>query len=147
MIQRIALLIGGLGAAGVLAVALGFGNFIFAAPATNLAAADNQPVAAADTNVAAAPNNGTGNNAGDQNVQPQTKTKTVIDKVYIAPTPAPKTVHVTPKTPKSPNTQPSNPTTTTPAAPPAPATTPSYHEGNDHEGRNAEHDRGEPGND
>jgi len=144
MIQRIALLIGGLGAAGVLAVALGFGNFIFAAPATNLAAVDNQPVAAADTNVAAAPNNGTRNNAGDQNVQPQTKTKTktVYDKVYVAPAPAPKVVHVTPKTPK---TQPSNPTTTTPAAPPAPATTPTYHESGDHEGRNAQHNRGERG--
>lgn len=135
MIQRIALLIGGLGAAGVLAVALGFGNFIFAAPATNLAAADNQPVAVADTNVAAAPNKGTRN----QNVQPQAKQKTVIDKVYVAPAPAPKVVHVTRK---APNTQPSNPTTTTPAAP---ATTPRSH--NTGRGQYAEHDRGERGGD
>lgn len=135
MIQRLALLVGGIGAAAVLAFALGLTNFVFAGPGAALNAADSQPVA--NTADAAAVGNGQPG-AGDQSVQPQKKT--VVDKVYIAPTPAPKVVHVNPKGPSN------QPSTTTPAnqrphaaAPRQPASWESEHEGN----RGGGHGRGD----
>src|SRR5689334_19740959 len=66
MIQKIALLIGGLGAAAVLAFALGLVNFAFADPTSN-AVPEAQ---AAPADVAAAPA------ADSQNAQAQTNTQT-----------------------------------------------------------------------
>lgn len=77
MIQRIALLIGGLGAATVLAFALGLVNFAFLS-SSNTAA--NANTATQTTN---AQSNG-GNAAGSQ---AQQQTKTVVSKVYVAPSP------------------------------------------------------------
>jgi hypothetical protein len=75
MVHRLALFLGGVGAAAVLALAMNLGGFFSAAPTAsdNTAAINggNQPVAAA----------------------PDTS-KTVIDKVYVAPTPQPVVVHV-----------------------------------------------------
>jgi cytoskeletal protein RodZ len=82
MVQRIALLIGGLGAAAVLAFALGLFNFAVAWPwntantANVTSASDSQQVAQADNSAT---------NSAAQNAQPQTKT--VVDKVYVAPAP------------------------------------------------------------
>jgi len=59
-------------------------EFRLRGPGAALNAADIQPVASG-ADVAAAGNGQAG--AGTQSVQPQ---KTVVDKVYIAPTPAPK---------------------------------------------------------
>jgi hypothetical protein len=75
MVHRLALFLGGVGAAAVLALAMGMGGLLSAAPI------------AADTGLAI--------NGGDQAVAaaPQT-TKTVIDKVYVEPTPDPVVVHV-----------------------------------------------------
>ena len=87
MIQRLALLIGGVGAAAVLAFALGLTNFVFTGPGTAVIAAAS-PGIANGSDPAAVGNGQPG--AGDQGVQPQ---KTVVDKVYIAPTPAPKVGH------------------------------------------------------
>jgi len=125
MIQRLALLVGGIGAAAVLAFALGLTNFVFAGPGAALNAADSQPVA----NTADVAAVGTGQaGAGNQSVQPQKKT--VVDKVYVAPTPAPKVIHVKPATR---NNQPgaNTPATHQPpaAAPRQPASRESEHEG------------------
>lgn len=91
MIQRIALLVGGLGAAAVLAFALGLVNFASGWPANsaNSASAANTANAASVSDAGAA---GAGSAAADQGVQ--TQTKTVYDKVYIAPAPPPKVIHV-----------------------------------------------------
>lgn len=125
MIQRLALLAGGIGAAAVLAFALGLTNFVFAGPGAAKNTADSQPVASA-ADVAAVGNGQAG--AGNQNVQPQKKT--VVDKVYIAPTPAPKVIHANPATGNN------QPATTTPtshqppaAAPRQPASWESEHQG------------------
>ncbi len=87
MIQRLALLIGGVGAAAVLAFALGLTNFVFAGPGTAVTTAAS-PGIANGSDPAAVGDGQLG--AGNQSVQPQ---KTVVDKVYIAPTPAPKVGH------------------------------------------------------
>lgn len=119
MIQRIALLAGGLGAAAVLAFALGLTNFVFAGPTSLKQTADTQPVAqAADSNVAATADQSNG--ATGQGAQQ----KKVVDKVYIAPTPAPKVVHVNPTTP---NTS-SQPNTARTAQPKPPAAAPTWHD-------------------
>jgi hypothetical protein len=80
MVHRLALFLGGVGAAAVLALALGMGGLLSTAPTaadTGLAInGGTQPVAAAPVEAA-----------------PQA-TKTVIDKVYVEPTPAPVVVHV-----------------------------------------------------
>jgi hypothetical protein len=76
MVHRLALLFGGVGAAGVLALAMGWGNGLLAAapPSVDTAAAiDHGPQAA----VAA----------------PQAP-RTVVDKVYVEPTPKPAVVHI-----------------------------------------------------
>jgi len=112
MIQRIALLIGGLGAAAILAFALGLVNFAVAWPwnaantanTANVASVGDQPGAQA---LAAG---GTG--AGSQNAQP--RNKTVVDKVYVAPAQPPKVIHVPSSASGRPGAQ-----TTNPAAPPA----------------------------
>jgi hypothetical protein len=96
MIQRLALLIGGVGAAAVLAFALGLTNFVFAGPGTAVTTAAS-PGIANGSDPAAVGDGQRG--AGNQSVQPQ---KTVVDKVYIAPTPAPKVVH--PRAPSHPST-------------------------------------------
>ena len=95
MIQRIALLIGGLGAAAVLAVALGAVNFVFADPNAIKQTAATQPAAAA-ADVSAAANSSTTDTVGHggqgQGQDAQTQTKKVVDKVYIAPSPTPKVI-------------------------------------------------------
>ena len=124
MIQRLALLVGGVGAAAVLAFALGLTNFVFAGPGAAVNTADSQPVATS-ADVAAVGNGQAG--AGNQQVQPQKKT--VVDKVYVAPTPAPKVIHVNPATGHN---QPATttPTTKQPAATPRqPASWESEHQG------------------
>ena len=127
MIQRIALLAGGLGAAAVLAVALGLTNFVFAGPGATKQTADSQPAASqADNSVAAAPNQQAANNGNGAVAQNQTKK--VVDKVYIAPTP--RTVHVPASTPNAPPAATQN----QPSAPRAPAS----HNG----GQQSEHDGG-----
>jgi FtsZ-interacting cell division protein ZipA len=144
MIQRIALLVGGLGAAAVLAIALGAGNLITFGAQAPTAQADSQPVAAdvavansnvqPDTSAAAGKQNGTRN---DASAQTQTKTKTVVDKVYIAPAPSPKVIHVNPATPPAP------PVAQQPTAPPAANAPRSHDDGgyNDDQGeRQSEHD-------
>src|SRR4051794_39095209 len=76
MVHRLALLFGGVGAAGVVALAMGWGNgLLSAAPASADTSAfiDHGPQAA----VAAPP-----------------APRTVIDKVYVEPTPKPAVVHV-----------------------------------------------------
>jgi hypothetical protein len=116
MIQRIALLIGGLGAAAVLAVALGMVNFAVAWPwnAANTAnMANDANVASVANQPAAQAGNDAGAGAGNQNAQPQNKT--VVDKVYIAPTPAPKVIHVANN---APSTQTPRPAAQPPAAAP-----------------------------
>lgn len=82
MIQRIALLIGGLGAAAVLAFALGLFNFAVAWP-WNTATTANVTSASDSQQVALAANGA--DKSGAQNAQQQTKT--VVDKVYVAPAP------------------------------------------------------------
>lgn len=142
MIQRIALLAGGLGAAAVLAFALGLTNFVFAGPGATKQTADTQPVAqAADSNVAATADHSNG--AAGQGAQ----TKKVVDKVYIAPTPAPKVVHVNPST----ATKPTQPPAAAPAQPKAPAA-PAWHDdgngGNDgQESESSGGNRGHEGDD
>lgn len=113
MIQRLALLAGGIGAAAVLAFALGLTNFVFAGPGAAANTADSQPVANS-ADVAAVGNGQAG--AGNQNIQPHKKT--IVDKVYVAPTPAPKVIHVNPKGPGN------QPSTTTPTAKQPPVTAP-----------------------
>jgi len=103
MIQKIALTVGTLGAAAVLAFALGLTNFVFAPDATKQTADTQSAAQTADVSVVAVgttSNNGAGAGAIQQT---QTPTKKVVDKVYIAPTPAPQIVRVTPP---GPNTQP-----------------------------------------
>jgi hypothetical protein len=123
MIQKIALLAGGLGAAAVLAFALGLTNFVFAGPDAAKTTADSQPVAqAADVGVAAAgKSSGNGPGAGQG---AQTQPKKVVDKVYIAPTPAPKVVHVTQPAPTAPPAQPA----TTPTQTKPPTAAPVWHD-------------------
>jgi hypothetical protein len=72
MLNRLALAVGGLAAAGVLALALGAGGFTFGPPAT---------IAAADAVAPAA-------------VAPAPQTQTVTDNVYVMPTPEPRVIHV-----------------------------------------------------
>lgn len=74
MVHRFALLIGGVGAAAVLALAMNLGGLFSAAPT----AADNTAAVTSDNQAATA--------APDQ--------KTVIDKVYVEPTPDAPVVHV-----------------------------------------------------
>lgn len=75
MVHRLALFLGGVGAAAVLALAMGMGGLLSAAPT----AADTAPaINGGDQVVAAAPNT----------------TKTIVDKVYVEPTPDPVVVHV-----------------------------------------------------
>ncbi len=75
MVHRLALFLSGVGAAAVLALAMGLGGVLSTAPT------------AADTASAV--------NGGNQTVAaaPDT-TKTVVDKVYVEPTPDPVVVHV-----------------------------------------------------
>ncbi|MEO8625267.1 MAG: hypothetical protein ABI452_01070 [Candidatus Limnocylindrales bacterium] len=75
MVHRLAILLGGVGAAGVLALAMNLGGLFSAAPT---AADTSAATPASDQAVAAAPD----------------ATKTVIDKVYVEPTPQPAVVHV-----------------------------------------------------
>lgn len=129
MIQKLALAVGGLGAAAVLAFALGLTNFVFAGPGTAPATADTQLTAQTVDNVAAS-------SSQDQGVQAQTKK--VIDKVYIAPAASPKVIKVAPPAQANKPAQ---------AAPPkAPAAAPSRHDdgGYDdgHEGQESEHSDG-----
>jgi hypothetical protein len=72
MLHKVALAVGGLAAAGVLALALGAAGFTPGAAASKLADAVTLPAVAQD---------------------PQTKT--VTDTVYVEPTPQPKIIHVT----------------------------------------------------
>jgi len=102
MVQKIALLAGGLGAAAVLAFALGLTNFVFAGPGATKQTADTQPAAQAAGNQ---PNAGNQSNAGNgQGAQQQTRK--VVDKVYIAPTTAPKSNSSTANTAPAQNTAP-----------------------------------------
>lgn len=124
MIQRIALLAGGIGAAAVLALAMGAGNF-FALAGTQASAPPDVAAAADVATVVNAPR-ADAHNSGSNTpaTQPaQTKTKTVVDKVYIAPTPAAKVIHVTKAGPSS---QPSAQPTTKPA--PSAAAAPRGHD-------------------
>jgi hypothetical protein len=73
MLNRLSLVVAGLAAAGVLALALRAGGFTFGPPAT---------IAAADTVAPAA-------------VAPAPETKTVTDNVYVMPTQEPRVIHVT----------------------------------------------------
>jgi hypothetical protein len=75
MVHRLALFIGGVGAAAVLALALGMGGLLPAAPT---AADTGSAINGGSVAVAATP-------------QPP---QTVIDRVYVEPTPAPVVVHV-----------------------------------------------------
>jgi hypothetical protein len=123
MIQRFALLIGGLGAAAVLAFALGLTNFVFAGPSASGSRVADQSQPDAQRQVAAAGTSSGAQSNGQKSVQgahTKTKTKTVVDKVYIAPTTAPKVVHVTKTVPS--NNQPTKPAAQ-PAAPPVIAAT------------------------
>ena len=75
MVHRLALFLGGVGAAAVLALAMGMGGLLSAAPIAadtgSVTNGANQPVAAAPDTV-----------------------KTIVDKVYVEPTPDPAVVHV-----------------------------------------------------
>jgi len=75
MVHRLALFLGGVGAAAVLALAMGMGGWLSAAP---LAADTGSVINGGTQPVAAAPDT----------------TKTIIDKVYVEPTPDPVVVHV-----------------------------------------------------
>ena len=113
MVHRLAIFLGGLGAAAVLALAMNLGGLSSAAPP----AADTSPATVgADQPVAAAPDT----------------TKTVIDKVYVEPTPQPAVVHV--------NKPPRN-------TAPAPAPTASQPRGERARGDRESGDRGERGGD
>jgi hypothetical protein len=82
MVHRLAIFLGGVGAAAVLAMAMNLGGLFSAAPtAADVSAATSSP----DQAVAAAPDT----------------TKTVIDKVYVEPTPQPAVVRVN-KPPRNP---------------------------------------------
>ena len=121
MIQRIALLAGALGAAAVLAFALGLTNFVFAGPTATKTTADSQAVTqAADVGVAVGKSSGNGPGAGQG---AQTQPKKVVDKVYIAPTPAPRVVHVTQPAPNTPSAP-----ATTPTQLKAPTAAPTWHD-------------------
>ena len=135
MIQRIALLVGGLGAAAVLAFALGLGNFVFAQPAAN-PPADMESAAAqlADTNMAA--EQGSSNDQAARSEGAQEQTRTVVDKVYIAPAAPPKVIHVNKPSATT------EPTTAPASQPEAPAASPASHDDggydNDHEPHESE---------
>ncbi|MDL2335405.1 MAG: hypothetical protein QFC55_05190 [Chloroflexota bacterium] len=75
MVHRLAIFLGGVGAAAVLALSMNMGGLFTAAPT---AADPSAATTGADQAVAAAPDT----------------TKTVIDKVYVEPTPQPAVVHV-----------------------------------------------------
>ncbi|MEP7377949.1 MAG: hypothetical protein ABI725_00140 [Chloroflexota bacterium] len=75
MVHRLAIFLGGVGAAAVLALAMNLGGLFSAAPT---AAHTSAATPASDQTAAAAPDT----------------TKTVIDKVYVEPTPQPAVVHV-----------------------------------------------------
>jgi hypothetical protein len=114
MVQRLAILIGGLGATAIFAVALGAAGLIPTAPAPPVKAVDVANVSApAD---AAAPATDPG----------QPTVKKVVDKVYIAP-----------PTPASRNA----PAANTPTSPPAVASAPRGEPENDSE---SSHQGGEP---
>ena len=68
MVHRLALFLGAIGAAGVLALAMNLGGLFSAAPL-----------------------------AAQQSAAPDA-TRTVVDKVYVAPTPAPRVVNRPPRT-------------------------------------------------
>jgi hypothetical protein len=136
MIQKIALLIGGLGAAAVLAFALGLGSFVFAHPAATPPTDTAVPLAVAkDTSATTRTSAAAGNES--QGAQSQTRTKKVVDKVYIAAAPPPVVVHVAPA---ASNTRPAP--TAPPAQPQAPRTTPTWH---DDGGNRESHESGEHG--
>ena len=119
MVHKLALLIGGAASIGVLALAIGAAGTSPTAPpaalAANAAAVDGA-ARAADTQAAPDPT-------------APTTVKTVVDKVYIAPTPRPKVVRH-PNTPRA-NTKPTVNTT----QPKPPATTDrGERDDGDHEG-------------
>src|SRR5438045_1675715 len=116
MIQRIALLAGGLGAAIVLAVALGAANLITFGAVGPAATPDS---ALADVGVTADAGTTAATVAADTNATAQPQTKTVVDKVYIAPSHPPKVVHVTRTAPTAPPTR--APSATNASSPHAPA--------------------------
>lgn len=74
MVHRLALLVGAIGAAAVLAAAMGFAGLLSTAPTP---ATDSQAVNGANQLVADSP------------------VKTVVDTVYVEPTPEAQVVHVT----------------------------------------------------
>ena len=142
MVQKIALLAGGFGAAAVLALALGLVNFAFVWPSTaNTADTANTATVASvsDNQPAAQAGDGAGTSQSSQSVKPQTKT--VYDKVYVAPTPPPKVIHVAGNTPNGTSAQPTkpaaNPTTASPKT--------SNYEGGD--GHDSQHASGRHGGD
>jgi len=85
MVHKLALLIGGVAAVGVIAVAVAAGGLFPAAPA---AAVDQVPTA--DT---AHSTGGGGGHLPPADSQPG-PVQTIVDKVYIAPTPAPHVIRV-----------------------------------------------------
>ncbi len=145
MVQRLAILIGGLGAAGVIALAIALNSFA-SVGSSDANVADAQAALPNVPAVAAANNARSDGSNTKQGTQTTTKTKKVVDKVYIAPTPAPKTIKVAPKSTPAPaqakTTQPK-----APAAAPATNYDASYDDG--HEGRQSErsgnhgHERGD----
>jgi len=105
MVHKFALAIGAVASLGIIAFAVAGSGFFSAAPA---AAVDQpQTVQSADGSV--------GGTANGLSTQSQAgPVKTIVDKVYVAPTPKPRVVHVT-----APNSQPQRPTqSTTAVAPP-----------------------------
>lgn len=136
MIQRLALLIGGLGAAGVLAVALGFGGFASADQSAATAAPADAQVA--DLGVVAPDTSANVNSPQDQQ-PPQVVIKK--DIVYVAPTPKPKVVHVTRPTRNTPPTTTTPPTRTHPNVNPAP--TVNHDPENEGEQESADTERGD----
>jgi hypothetical protein len=114
MVHRLALFLGGVGAAAILAVAMNLGGFFAAAPT----AADGTAAVFGGNQIAA--------------TTPET-TQTIVDKVYVEPTPEQAVVHV--------NNPPRNTSATTTSARP--------HGGQrgERDDRSERDDRGESGDD
>jgi hypothetical protein len=105
MIQKLAILIGGLGAAAIFALALGAGGLISAVPAAQVQPAEASNLSA-QVEATAPPT-----------AAPSPKEETVTDTVYVAPVPSAPVIHVNHAPKTSTATNPPTRRTRTTAAP------------------------------
>jgi len=127
MIQKLAILIGGLGAAAIFSLALGAGGLISAVPAPQVQPADASNLSA-QTELTAPPS-----------AAPSPKVETVTDTVYVAPKPSAPVIHVN-HAPKTATT--TNPPTRRTRTTAAPAGGEPEYDGGEDEGGSGTHQGG-----